>query len=356
VRYVIVGAGAIGGTLAARLAQHGSTPPLVIARGENAEAIRADGLLLRSPDDEVRVDAPVATEPSEAELTTDDVLVFATKTHQLQAALADWVDRPVRDAAGEIVGTAGELLPALTALNGVEAERLALRYFRRVFGVCVWLPAVHLAPGEFTVRIAPVSGLFIVGRYGQPGDDTPSTEDGQSARDAELLEAIRAEWERASFRVHVVDDVMSWKYRKLVSNLGNAIQALIGTSDEGSGSAARELYARVRDEGLAVYAAAGIGIPSDDEEELWRGGIFDVRPVPGADGPMGGSTWQSLARGSGSIETDYLNGEIVRIARFAGVPAPINEALQRLARQAATERRPPASVTAEELKRILLEG
>jgi 2-dehydropantoate 2-reductase len=344
-RYVIVGTGAIGGTLAARLAQHTSTPPLVVARGENAAAIRARGLVLRSPDDEVRVDAPVATSAAEAELTTDDVLVFATKTHQLQAALLEWVDQPVRDASGEVVGTAGELLPVLTALNGVEAERLALRYFRRVYGVCVWLPAVHLAPGEFTVRIAPVSGLFIVGRYGAPGDQ---------AAEVELLEIIRSDWERASFRVHLVDDVLRWKHRKLLSNLGNAIQALVGTSGEASDPAADELYELAHREGLAVYAAAGIGIPTDDEEELWRGGIFDVRPVPGVDGPLGGSSWQSLARGSGSIETDYLNGEIVRIARSSGVSAPINEGLQRLARQAAAERRAPGSLTAAELRRLLV--
>jgi 2-dehydropantoate 2-reductase len=344
-RYVIVGTGAIGGTLAARLAQHTSTPPLVVARGENAAAIRARGLVLRSPDDEVRVDAPVATSAAEAELTTDDVLVFATKTHQLQAALLEWVDQPVRDASGEVVGTAGELLPVLTALNGVEAERLALRYFRRVYGVCVWLPAVHLAPGEFTVRIAPVSGLFIIGRYGAPGDQ---------AAEVELLEIIRSDWERASFRVHLVDDVLRWKHRKLLSNLGNAIQALVGTSGEASDPAADELYELAHREGLAVYAAAGIGIPTDDEEELWRGGIFDVRTVPGVDGPLGGSSWQSLARGSGSIETDYLNGEIVRIARSSGVSAPINEGLQRLARQAAAERRAPGSLTAAELRRLLV--
>ncbi|AYG03793.1 ketopantoate reductase family protein [Gryllotalpicola protaetiae] len=348
-RYVIVGAGAIGGTLSARLAQHLETPPLVIARGDNAEAIRARGLLLRSPDDEVRVDAPVATDPREAELTTDDVLVFATKTHQVQSALLEWVDEPVRDAAGEVVGTAGELLPVLTALNGVESERLALRYFRRVFGVCVWLPAVHLAPGEFTVRIAPQSGVFIVGRYGLAGE-------ADAAADALLLGTVQSDWERATFRVHVVDEVMPWKYRKLVSNLGNAVQALIGTGDEASSPTAGELYSLAREEGLAVYAAAGIGIPSDDDEERWRGGAFDVRPVTGADGPLGGSTWQSLARGSGSIETDYLNGEIVRLARLAGVPAPVNEGLQRLARQAAAEHRPPASVSPDELKRILLGG
>ncbi len=339
-RYVIVGAGSIGGTVAARLAQYDSQPPLVIARGDNAEAIRSNGLLLRSPDDEVRVDAPVVTAPEQAELTTDDVLVFATKTHQLPEALLGWVDQPVHDAAGEMVGVAGELLPAVTALNGVEAERLALRFFRRVYGACVWLPAVHLAPGEFSVRIAPVSGIFIIGRYGQPIDET------DAAHDDTLLESLRSDWERATFRVHIVDEVMPWKYRKLLANLGNAVEALAGSRTEG----VDDIYAAAREEGLQTYAAAGIGIPSDDEEATWRADHFHIRPVAGADGPMGGSSWQSLMRGSGSIETDYLNGEIARIARSAGIAAPVNEALQRLARRAAAERRPVASLTTTELR------
>ncbi|WP_022882313.1 ketopantoate reductase family protein [Gryllotalpicola ginsengisoli] len=341
-RYVIVGAGAIGGTIAARLGQHASTTPLVAARGAHAEAIEQEGLRLRSPDDDTRVTVDVVTSAAEAELTLDDVLVFATKTHQLHEALLEWVDQPVH-AGGEVVGTAGELLPALTALNGVEAERLALRLFRRVYGVCVWLPAVHLAPGEIVVRIAPVSGVFVVGRYGTPVDET------DAAADANLLDSLRAEWERATFRVHLVEDVMRWKHQKLITNLGNAVQALAGPAAD-----VPEVYRAAREEGLEVLAAAGIGIASDEEVEVWRGDLFRLREVPGLEGEVGGSTWQSLARGSGSVETDYLNGEIVRIARMEGVAAPVNEALQREARRAAAEGRPAGSLTPDRLRALVL--
>jgi hypothetical protein len=51
----------------------------------------------------------------------DDVLVFTTKTQQLDVALQQWVDQPVHGPDG-VVGTAGDLLPALPALNGVVAE------------------------------------------------------------------------------------------------------------------------------------------------------------------------------------------------------------------------------------------
>ncbi len=43
---------------------------------------------------------------------------------------------------------------------------------------------------------------------------------------------------------------------------------------------------------------------------------------------QGGSTWQSVMRGAGSVETDYLNGEIVLLGRELGVPTPYNELLQ----------------------------
>ncbi|MFC8730825.1 ketopantoate reductase family protein, partial [Luteimicrobium sp. NPDC057192] len=347
VRYVVVGAGAIGGTIAARLAQHSPTrPPLVVARGAHADAIERSGLRLRSPDDDVTVRVDLARTPAEARLRTDDVLVLATKTHQATAALQAWVDAPVHpaddapDAAP--VGTAGELLPVVTTTNGVAAERMALRLFRRVVGACVWLPATHLDPGEVAVRIAPQSGTFILGSYppGPPPDDV-----------APVLDALTRDWTAATFGIHVVDDVMRWKHRKLLQNLANALQALLGA--DGAIGPIGPLASRLVAEAEDVYLASGITWATEAEEDAWRGTVFDVRPVPGLPGVVGGSSWQSVARGDGSIETDYLNGEIVLLARLAGVDAPLNAAVQRLARQAAVARRPPGSTSVDELVRAL---
>ena len=63
----------------------------------------------------------------------------------------------------------------------------------------------------------------------------------------------------------------------------------------------------------------------------------------------GASSWQSLARGTGSIETDYLNGEIVMLGRIHGVPTPANALLQQVANRLAGEGAPPASVKADDL-------
>ena len=90
-RYVIIGAGAIGGGLGARLHQAGHRA-LLIARGEHLAAIRAGGLRMRTPEEDVVLPVPVAGGPDEVALTPDDIVVLATKTHQVPDALRQWVD------------------------------------------------------------------------------------------------------------------------------------------------------------------------------------------------------------------------------------------------------------------------
>jgi 2-dehydropantoate 2-reductase len=75
---------------------------------------------------------------------------------------------------------------------------------------------------------------------------------------------------------------------------------------------------------------------------------FVVKPIEGGT-RSGGSTWQSLARGASTLETDYLNGEIALLGRQHGVPTPINEALQRIAAEAARTGMKPGSMTSDEL-------
>jgi 2-dehydropantoate 2-reductase len=62
-----------------------------------------------------------------------------------------------------------------------------------------------------------------------------------------------------------------------------------------------------------------------------------------------GSTWQSLTRGTGNVETDYLNGEIALIAHRTGQEAAINARLALLARQAAATGLRPGGMSADEL-------
>ncbi len=100
-------------------------------------------------------------------------------------------------------------------------------------------------------------------------------------------------------------------------------------------------------EALAVFQAAGIDVATKAEEDERRGDFHIVDSE--ARRRTGSSSWQSLARGAGSIEADYLNGEIVLLGRLHGVPTPANEALRRLANRLAREHIPPGSMDPAEI-------
>ncbi|HSZ42969.1 MAG TPA: 2-dehydropantoate 2-reductase N-terminal domain-containing protein [Trebonia sp.] len=324
-RYIIIGAGAVGGTVGGRLFEAGHDVVL-IARGAHLGALRAGGLRLAAPEGAKVLAIPAAAGPDEVELRRDDVLVLATKSQDSVALLSEWARQPV--AGG---GVAAEELPLVCAQNGVANERFALRRFRNVYGMCVWLPATHLAPGVVVAHGAPQSGLLFVGRY-PAGDD-------------KTIGQIAADLAESRFVAPVTTDVMRWKYSKLLANLGNSIEALSGRPAGDAGrEAAAELGKRVRAEGRAALDAAGIGYASLQEMRDARGDQVEARPV-GETAHAGGSSWQSLTRGTGSIEADFLNGEIALLGREHGVPTPVNEALQVLANRAAAERWQPGAVS-----------
>ncbi|MEV6370191.1 2-dehydropantoate 2-reductase N-terminal domain-containing protein [Micromonospora musae] len=325
-RYVIIGAGAVGGTIGARLAAAGQDVTLV-ARGPHLTALRERGLTLRQPEQERTVRLPALDGPDGRPLPADTVLVLAVKSQDTAGALAAWVDAPVVGG-----GTAGERLPLFTAQNGVANEPAALRLFARVHGVCVWLPATHLEPGVVVANGHPHPGVLHLGRYPSGPDD--------------IDRAVAADLTAAGFVAPLRPDVMRWKYGKLLGNLGNALQALFGRD------VPEELAGRIRAEGEAVLAAAGIAYTSRAEEAAERGDLVQHRPV-GGEQRSGGSTWQSLARGAGAVETDHLNGEVVLLGRLHGVPTPANAAVQQAVRRAVRERIPAGEFPPDELAKLL---
>ncbi|MEV6705631.1 ketopantoate reductase family protein [Micromonospora wenchangensis] len=325
-RYLVIGAGAVGGTIGVLLGEAGRDVTLV-ARGPHLAAIRRDGLTLRTPERAVTWRGPATDGPGAEPLPADTVLVLTVKSQHTWAALDTWADAPV--AGG---GTAGQRLPLFTAQNGVANEPTALRLFAHVHPVCVWLPATHLDPGVVIASGHPYPGMLHVGRYPGGADEVDA--------------AVAADLTAAGFLAPVRDDVMRWKYGKLLNNLGNGVQALFGAG------LPDWLLDRVRAEGVAVLAAAGIAHPSDEEERAERGDRVGTRPVDGQP-RSGSSTWQSLTRAAGSTEVDHLNGEIVLLGRRYGVPTPANAAVQTAVRRLALERLPAGTFPLAELTDLL---
>ena len=318
-RFVIYGAGAIGGVVAARLHQSGHDVAL-IARGAHLEAIRRDGLTLQSPVERSVLELAAAEDPEQLGVgAEEDVILLAIKGQDTPGALA------ALRAAGTPADT-----PIVCLQNGVENERLALRRFARVYGAVIMLPAAHLEPGVVLAYGAKATGIIDIGRYPDGAD--------------ELCEELAAAFRASQLHSHVWPDVMRLKYAKLLLNLGNAVDALCGP-----GEASDELDEQAKAEGRAVLEAAGIDAHDDNVDDLtgrWeRIGVREIEGRPRA----GSSTWQSLARGTGAIETDYLNGEIVLLGRLHGVPTPLNAALAELAARHARAGTPPGSLAAADI-------
>lgn len=302
-RYVVIGAGAVGGVLAAQLFEAGHRVVLV-ARGEHGRRIAEAGLLVRRPDGAARIALPVTLDPAELALSADDVLVLATKTQDAEAALTWWQGRPV---GGGGVRLAADL-PLVSFQNGLATEPAALRRFERVYGATIGIAASYLSAGEVvSPSLPPAVGLVWVGRY-------PSGEDGFVAQ---FVDNLRS----AGFAAWSAPDIRQVKAAKLLANVGNGLDLLAGAADERA--EARRLLVGEAGE---VLAAAGVRVSPGGLDR--RGVELRIEDVPGHT-PGRLSTWQSFTRGASS-EVDYLNGEIVLLGRVHQVPTPVNARLQRL--------------------------
>lgn len=324
VRYIVYGAGAVGGTIGWCLSEAGRDVTL-IARGEHLAAIRRDGLDVERVEGGGVRQVPAVGHPEEIEFSADDVVLLTMKTqHTL-------------DAVDALASIAPPTINVVCAQNGVENERIALRAFDHVYAVCVMLPADHMEPGRIRAFGTPRPGILDIGRY-------PSGSD-------EVADQIATDLRDSGFASEASPVIMRMKYRKLCINLHNGLEAVGGEQARTS-----HLADAARQEAETVLARAGIETASAEEDLERRSGIMSAKPVPGGF-RGGGSSWQSLARGTGSIETDYMNGEIALLGRQIGVPTPVNSGIQALARACVRDGVPAGSLSVAEIESSLgLEG
>ncbi len=321
-RFVVVGAGAVGGVVGGRLFEHGSKV-LLVARGEHSRIIAKDGLTIASPAGVVKVNPPVTDRIDGVDWTEQDVILLAVKSQDSEEALC------------ELSAVAPSSTPVVCMQNGVANETVVLRRFSLVYAMCVMCPSSYLSPGVVVARSSPITALLDLGRY--PGVDEPD----------QVAVAISEVINRSSMQSVPRPDIMRWKYAKLLLNLGNAVDALCGPGARNS-----HLTERAHEEGEACLVAAGIPYASREEDAARRDNLLTLGAVPGYE-ELGSSTWQSLARSSPSTEVDYLNGEIVLLGRLHGVPTPVNELLRSLVNKMARERSKPRIMTADEVLSML---
>ena len=318
-RIVIYGAGAIGGVIGGHLAMAGSKVVL-IGRPEHMNAVRENGLKLIKPDGAHILRVTAVTSPAEVGFKPGDVVLLTMKGQNTEAAMRD-LSAVTKD------------IPIFCAQNGVRNEETASAVFPRVYGVRVNIGAVYMNSGEVVCRRDP-PGWLIMGVY-------PKGTDG-------LVEAVGSELRKAGFYVLVTPDVMPYKWGKLMSNLGNATGAITNDSSKNS----RSITEAAQNEAKQLLKEAGIRWLSEQQITTeWPD--FGAKPRAALDTEEQSSTWQSLGRQQGSVETELLNGEIVRVAGKLGKTAPINERITAICTAMAANREKPGKYDSAQLRRML---
>lgn len=317
-RYVVYGAGGIGAAMGAYLHLSGFEAVL-IARGAHLNAIRERGLSLVSGTEPLCVPVPAVGHPSDLTWGPDDRVLLTMKAQDTEPALRDLL----------AAGADGDELPVVSVQNCIANEPMIARYFRRAYGAMIVIPGNFLEPGVVVNPIAGNHGYLDLGVYPRGIDP--------------FVESLAADLTAAGYAAFPHPNVMAAKGSKFLGNLGNAMEAVT----DGRGDASTYM-ARVRAEARACLDAAGL--PYEDGD-TYQSRVRTHRGTNvGMDGDRKrGSSWQSLVRRLGTIETDYLNGEVVQLGRIHGIPTPFNRVLQRIATRMAVERIPPGLYSAEEL-------
>ena len=309
---VVYGAGAIGSLVGARLQESGANVSL-IGRRPHVDAIQANGLLVKEPDQSrlVRLRATtVLADPA-------DIILLTVKSQDVQEACRT-IARLDSDAT------------VVTMQNGVRSDREAAEILgpARIVGCVLNISATYLEPGvveQNTKELLQVGASFP-----------------QSVTRVGAVLALLS----PSMETEHVPEIARARWTKLMANLNNAIMAItglpIGRALRHPGLA-RLSIATIR-EGVRTAQLGGFGLdqsrrartfrlmstlPMSLSYRLFGGRLAGTFPPESTYGP---STLQSIQRGSSS-ELDYLNGEIVSLGNRIARPTPYNSGLLEAGRQ-----------------------
>ncbi len=305
-RICVIGAGAIGGLLAARLA-HAGEDVSVIARGPHLAAILANGLTLIE-EDGARVNVKVRASSRIADFGAQDLLILGMKAHQV----ADVVrDLPALFDDETMVLTAQNGIPWWYFLGhggehegrrvesvdpgGVIADHLPAK---RVIGTVVYPAAEITEPG--------VIKLIEGNRFSLAEIDNQKTP---------RIEAVSQAFSKAGFKAPVVSDIRAEIWTKLWGNMSfNPISALTHAT---LAAICRFPLTRVLASDMMAEAQA-IG-----EKLGIRFRIPIAKRIAGAEavGEHKTSMLQDVEAGR-FLEVDALMGSVVELGRITGTPTP----------------------------------
>ncbi len=300
----VIGAGAIGGVVAAFLKKAGEDVVL-IGRSDQVDVINAKGLSIKGVRGNEIIKIPALTRLDKPY----GLVIFAVKTQDIEEAFTH---------NSEFLEQGGFIL---TTQNGVQADNILSGHFERdrQFSSIVMFGATYTNPGEIIFNF---EGDWIIGRPLMPLD--PPTH------------AIAERLGRA-FKMVTSTDIMGQKYLKLFVNFNNCIPALIGKSMQETFSDMDlcRLSIMLLKEGIDIVTQANIelvSLPDFPRERIYglvkmpmeqAAGIINKTLTTLSKEPLYGSILQSIMRGRVS-EIDFINGEIAHLANHFKLPTTLN--------------------------------
>lgn len=314
-RTTVVGAGAIGGLLAAALARAGHDVS-VLARGETLAAIGAHGIRIESAGAQAS-GVPVRASDTAAALGTQDVVVIALKAQALPSIAASL--QPLVGAHTVVVsatnglpwwfldGRDGARIEAVDP-DGVVSRALPAS---RAIGCVVHLSASAPAPG--IVRRASGNRLVVGAARAELGE-----------RARELGAALAA----GGFDVELTDDIRSQVWAKLWGNMNmNPLSALTGSTLDRllDDPFTRALALRMMEEAEAIGQRLDVSTGMTAEARM---------AVTRQLGAVKTSMLQDLEAGR-PLEIDPILGVFPELGRKLGVATPYCDAVLGLLRQRA---------------------
>jgi 2-dehydropantoate 2-reductase len=317
-RYIIIGAGAVGTSLAAQFEEAG-IDYILIGRGAQLSHLQREGLLYQRIAGTRHIRLKLG-DLAGLRLRRQDVILLTVKTQDVETASRALADLPVEG------GLSATDLAIVALQNGLASETILARRFGNIYGASVRTPAIYTEIGRVRVLARPYFAIYAIGRF-------PAGRDAISAR-------LVADLDRAGALSQDVADIQSWKAQKLLHNVKNAIELFSGPQR------LRDLAeTEVVAEAERVLKAEGYHYPQA-KDQVSNQVEWEVQKHP--EEPAGQSTWQSFARGASS-EVDYLNGEIVLLGLQQGLATPWNRAVQRLAAELSAEGGKPGDLGLDRL-------
>jgi 2-dehydropantoate 2-reductase len=303
--YTVVGAGAIGGTLAHHLARSGHHVTIVDADPAHVAAIRTAGLAVVRGEERTVVPVATAVTPDDAaEVAELQRVILAVKAQATEPAIS-WIARRLT--------TDGFVISLQNGLNeGLIAERVGAD---RTVGAFVNLFADVIGPGE--IRDGGLGALVVGELDGSVSDRVTS----------------------------VVADLQAWGPAKVTTNVAGFLWSKLGFGAMLTATALadapmadlidrhRDLMYRLAAEVFEVAATRGVVLEAFD--------AFDPAPYAGADlaakdratdalvawlrtqAKDRSGIWRDIAVRHRPTEVPTHYGEVLKIARAAGIKTPL---------------------------------